>query len=998
MFKNLKLRNKLLLSFFIITCISTAATTLFSILYFSNKIHDEAVENIRKHIRVAELVYQNKLMESRNTAQTMATEGGLQILVGFKIRNKINEYLTKVLQNNRNFHQFVILSPNSEVLGQTNISRFTQLDQQSYQENTLIAQVLHQKKVLEATEKIVLADGQVLLAIAAAAPIYKSSNVMQQGNDLDNRHSEPELIGILLVRYILNEGDFLLETIKTLLDVTAAIYHNNQALNFKLASTQAEPYIDANVYQTLMAGNKTHAEFINIEQDGQLAEYKVLTNILAQPVGVLGINISANRHVATTRQAIETLILIMLLCILGASILGYLLARSILIPIYQLLTGVKRITSGDLSHEIIINLKDEFGTLANSFNSMSRQLNDLFNTLEQRVQDATSRLQNTLAHMTAIIDNMADGLLVTDIEGRIIRYNPALSAMFPDKRNMQGQPCEMVFSQEIAEIARKSRTLTDEIHSIEVSLVENRYGKAVATAILQKDATDETRQDSHYIGTRYIGSVILIRDITNEKEIDRMLKNTIDTLTRVGTALSAENNLNKLLELCVSEARRLVNADAGTLYILEQDYLNFEIVQNQSMNLFLGGTSIDQVKLPSINLQENRFATRCARDKKIITANFYQLKDAGEPMDLFSNYQIKQMLVVPMLDRKQNTVGVLQLLNPLEPQTNYCQPFDKNQIEIVNSLASQAAVAIDNVRNYQKIEHKNIAFKRFVPTEFLLRLGREEIEQVVLGDASQEHMSVLFADIRSFTDLSENMTPEDNFNFLNDYLKQIGPNISNNGGFIDKYIGDAIMALFPGMRLNLGHDAVAAAVGMMRQLKLLNMQRAESGLPLIHIGIGIHSGPLTLGIIGFESRLESTVIGDSVNLASRLEGLTKYYEINIAISANTLSYLTMAEGFSIREVDTVQVKGKQEAVTVYEVFDADSKPMRLYKEATLVDYHEALDLYREQAWSDALALFQQLAQQAPEPDKVVQIYIKRCQDFLLNPPTTWEGVTRLDDK
>jgi class 3 adenylate cyclase/HAMP domain-containing protein len=995
MFKNFKLKNKLLLSFFLITTLSTAATTLFSIYYFSHKIHQEATHNMRKHIRVADLIYKNKIMESRNGVSIMAADGGLQILVNFTIRNKINEYLEKSLQKNRDYHQIVVINTQNEILGQANTSNFSELEQLSYQDNELIKQALLRKQAVAATEKIILAQ-KPLLSISAAAPIPKSSNVVKQNPNTDL--TEPEFTGVILVRYLLNSSDVVLNNIKELLDVTAAIYHENTIINAKITNEQTQPIISAELYQQLITGKQKEAEKIDIRAGGQLAEYKVLTDILQQPVGVLGINISAQPYVDTTQHAAQTLILIMILCILIASLLGYLLARSILIPIYQLLTGVKRVTSGDLSHEIMINLKDELGTLAHSFNSMSRQLNDLFNTLEQRIADATRQLQNTLAHMTAIIDNMADGLLVTDTKGRVIRYNPALSAMFPEQKNLQGQPFAALLNPEIADITTRSQQEINATHSVELALTQQRFAKAVATAIIQKDAIDEQEQH-YYVGSRYIGTVILIRDITREKEIDRMLKGTVDTLTRVGTALSAENDLTRLLDLCVSEARRLINADAGSLYILEQNVLKFKIIQNRALNLFLNDNSPELAHLKTIELESDFFVAKCAKEKRILIINEEETNVQKEQIDLFVGYPLKQMIVVPLLDRLQNTVGVLQLINPLDPKTGQCVLTDNNQIEIINSLASQTAVAIDNARNYRRIEHKNIAFKRFVPTEFLSRLGHQEIEEVQLGNASQEKMSVLFADIRSFTDISEHLTADETFHFLNEYLHCIGPNISANGGFIDKYIGDAIMALFPGHGINIGYDAVAAAVGMIQQLKVLNNKRLSQQFPPIRIGVGIHTGALTLGIIGFETRLESTVIGDTVNLASRLESLTKKYNIDIAITSDTLSYLITEKPFLIREIDTVRVKGKEDAITFYEVFDADEPIIRNYKQATLFDYQQALISYKEKEWTQALTQFERIAQYAPETDSIVQIYCARCREFLMNPPDeNWDGITRLIDK
>ncbi|MDY6994450.1 MAG: HAMP domain-containing protein, partial [Pseudomonadota bacterium] len=616
------------------------------------------------------------------------------------------------------------------------------------------------------------------------------------------------VVGAVLIRYIFNIDTQLVEKIQKLLEVSVAIYHNRHAVSFKRHGFIYKSSIDSETYNRLQQ-QTDHYETVEMYYGGIVSEYKLLRDIEGQPVAVLGIHTSVDQYVNIINQAIVTFVGIMLLCIIFASFLGYLLAQSILEPINKLLTGVKRVTSGDLSHEIIMDLKDEFGILAGSFNSMSRQLKELFNTLEQRIEDATKKLQNTLAHMTAIIDNIADGLLVTDVNNKIIRFNPALLEMFPNKKELLGTDCREMFTNEIAALALKTQDITNELYTSEIVLPAHRIGQAVATAIIQKDTLSE--DDNQYAGSRYLGAVILIRDITKEKEIDRMLKNTIDTLTRVGTALTSENNLDKLLELCVSEARSLSNADAGTLYILENNQLNFEIVQNKTMRLFKGGTSTDSVDIPPISMDEDRYATECIHNKTIIHTHYIETE---EEYDIFRGYQIKEILVLPMLDRMQNPVGVLQLLNPIDPKTGEFIRFTANQIEIIASLASQAAVAIENVRNYEKIERKNIAFQRFVPTEFLQLLGKEEIEEVTLGEASQQYMSVLFSDIRAFTTLSETMTPEDNFHFLDKYLEFIGPSITHNGGFIDKYIGDAIMALFPGSRVGVADDAVTAAVGM----------------------------------------------------------------------------------------------------------------------------------------------------------------------------------------
>jgi two-component system sensor histidine kinase ChiS len=199
-----------------------------------------------------------------------------------------------------------------------------------------------------------------------------------------------------------------------------------------------------------------------------------------------------------------------------------------------------------------------------------------------------------------------------------------------------------------------------------------------------------------------------------------------------------------------------------------------------------------------------------------------------------------------------------------------------------------------------------------VPREFLKFLEKESIIDVQLGDQVQREMTILFSDIRSFTTLSESMTPKQNFDFLNAYLKRVSPVIRNNSGFIDKYIGDAIMALFP----EVPDDALRAAVDMQKQVYDYNLKRQKSGHLPIAIGIGIHTGNIMLGMIGEEQRLEGTVISDAVNLAARLESLTKVYGASILISGQTLSKLDNATDYNCRFIDKVQVKGKTERIAV----------------------------------------------------------------------------------
>lgn len=268
------------------------------------------------------------------------------------------------------------------------------------------------------------------------------------------------------------------------------------------------------------------------------------------------------------------------------------------------------------------------------------------------------------------------------------------------------------------------------------------------------------------------------------------------------------------------------------------------------------------------------------------------------------------------------------------------------------SLADRIAVAQqekDAVQRKALEEHRRQAasFARFVPRQFLEFLGRPDITEVELGDHTQRYMTVLFSDIRTFTTLSEQMSSDESFRFLNSYLKRVGPIVRRERGFIDKYIGDAVMALFP----NCPDDAWQAAVEMQKELVIYNRQRATLGYAPIRIGIGLHCGVMTLGTIGEEGRLETTVISDTVNVASRLESLEKTYGAGILASQDFIEALKPETTIHARFLDRVQVKGKKRHVIVYEVLDALDEDLRTLKERNAPLLRDARTL-RDQGRTD----------------------------------------------
>jgi len=263
------------------------------------------------------------------------------------------------------------------------------------------------------------------------------------------------------------------------------------------------------------------------------------------------------------------------------------------------------------------------------------------------------------------------------------------------------------------------------------------------------------------------------------------------------------------------------------------------------------------------------------------------------------------------------------------------------------------------------------SYGRFVPREFLALLGKESIVNVELGDQIETEMTVLFSDIRSFTSLSENMGPRENFNFLNSYLKRISPVIRRNRGFIDKFLGDGIMALFP----RSAADALCASAEMMSTLREYNGHRANSGYRPISIGIGINTGKLMLGTVGEESRMEGTVISDVVNLASRLEGLTRAFGASVIVSSDVIAACPDAAGLPFRYLGRARVKGKTRPVPTYEIVPEEDSA----KTRTRAAFEQAVRAYEARRYSEARDGFKAVAIEDPT-DGAARYYLERFAD------------------
>ena len=307
--------------------------------------------------------------------------------------------------------------------------------------------------------------------------------------------------------------------------------------------------------------------------------------------------------------------------------------------------------------------------------------------------------------------------------------------------------------------------------------------------------------------------------------------------------------------------------------------------------------------------------------------------------------------------------------------------------------------------NVELTRQKN-AFGRFVPTQFLELLGKHSAVDITLGDNSIQTMSVLMCDLRSFTNLAEKMSAEETFRFLNTYLARMEPVIQHYDGFVDKFIGDAILALFSDHEFardvkasnNSANRALEAALHMRRELSIYNELRKKEGVPPIEFGVGINTGPLVLGTVGSSHRIDTTVIGNTVNLAARLESLSTYYGANIIISDHTFHQLSNPDLYKIRELDAVYVKGKSELSYIYEVYDSDDLTIRDLKDQSHEFIAAGIQLYRNRQFVEAKVEFAKALERFPA-DLLPGIYLERCDHFIVEPPPVdWKGSYELTHK
>ncbi len=439
-----------------------------------------------------------------------------------------------------------------------------------------------------------------------------------------------------------------------------------------------------------------------------------------------------------------------------------------------------------------------------------------------------------------------------------------------------------------------------------------------------------------------------------------------------------------IAQIAVDEARHLINSVSGVVVLWDETTGQLQIPATSGSDLFNKEKLISYADLLlKIGLS----------GQSEIMSDLTPLKETGIIGDEV------QSIIYAALKVKHRIMGAIILAGDKTMQ------YTASHLKFLTTLALQSSSAIESALLYEKnireaLEREEAMRRiyevtaKFVPYEFIGSLGYKLITDVKLGDQVEKVVTVLFTDIRDYTSISEQMTPEENFQFVSSYNERMGPIIRNHHGFINQYLGDAIMALFP----ESAERSLAAAIEMQQDLREFNVLQKTKNLPSIRMGIGMHTGPLVMGITGDNDRLDATTISDAVNTASRIESLTKYYKANILLSEVTLQQIQHPENFHLRYLGKVQVKGKQSSIGIYECFGSDSEEQIDKKEKTLLIFNEGMHHYLNKSFANAIKSFESVTDVNAE-DRTAQFFLDNSVRHLQKGvPESWSGVVEMSNK
>jgi adenylate cyclase len=336
--------------------------------------------------------------------------------------------------------------------------------------------------------------------------------------------------------------------------------------------------------------------------------------------------------------------------------------------------------------------------------------------------------------------------------------------------------------------------------------------------------------------------------------------------------------------------------------------------------------------------------------------------------------------------------SIAKPMQQLSEEMSKVRDFELDSDIVIRSTLSEVANMHDAFEG-MRMGLRN--FKRYVPSDLVAQLINQDIEAKIGGE--KRELSIFFSDVANFTSISEKISPEELVQQLRIYFENVSKTILDNKGTIDKYIGDSVMAFWgaPVQSNNHAEMACRSAVNIQSILHMIFRKWANTGKDPFYTRIGIHTGEVIVGNMGYEERLNYTVLGDSVNLASRLEGVNKIYGTRIIVSQST--WEQCGDLFEFRRLDKISVKGRREGILIYELYsekDEIEKPLRKF----FAYYEKGLEYYFHRNFREALKYFNTVLKyrHTDGPSKIMR---ERCQRYIANaPPDDWDGSSVLTEK
>jgi predicted ATPase/class 3 adenylate cyclase/predicted Ser/Thr protein kinase len=575
-----------------------------------------------------------------------------------------------------------------------------------------------------------------------------------------------------------------------------------------------------------------------------------------------------------------------------------------------------------------------------------------------------------------------------------LQHHLLLEALVLHSKN-KNQKAEKLF-REAVEVAKKNRYILSEATcNEEAALFFEKIGDKTSFQEFMKQAYHDYSQWGATVKIEQLQSLYpqLLAPGKNEEGalkagglrsstiMDTTGKLDYTTALKLSQTISDEVHLSKLIQKSLMAIGENIGAQYCALLLITKGLMSIEGTYDVEQEQF----EIKSKDLTDELLPTNIVNYVCHSEKDLVIDDVSQNEEFAQNT-YFKSHPAKSVICTPIIYH-QELIGIFYGENRLVEGA-----FTAERLQTLHVLSSQIAISIENARHFEQMEILYRATERFVPKSFLKLLNKEHVEDVKLGDCTETVVTVLFTDIRGYTTLTEKLNPVQAYAFINGYLKHVAPIISAHQGFISQFQGDGIMALFPGQ----ADDGMGAVLDMIDALVVFNEDQSKNNGHQIRVGYGLNTGPAMLGTIGIEERMDANVISDAINLASRVEGLNKFYGTSFLASDATVNGLSNPNKYTVRLVDKVQVKGKKNAVSLYEVY---CRGVATVQEREFIDkYEAAFKAYERGDIEVARDGFKQcLSLKASDQPSI--LLVERCEGLLKSGlPPGWDGTYEMMHK